>query len=133
MGGICERFPSLNFVSVESGFGYVPFLLEAMDWQYKNNRASLSRKGLPLPSDYFKRQVYVTFWYEENVGRLLDLLPDNVMFESDYPHPTSLPPGPGSTARDAKTTIASNLAHVPDEIRRKVLHDNAARIYHLDV
>jgi predicted TIM-barrel fold metal-dependent hydrolase len=133
MGGICERFPGLNFVSVESGFGYVPFLLEAMDWQYKNNRASLARQGMPLPSDYFKRQVYVTFWYEENVGRLLDLLPDNVMFESDYPHPTSLSPGPGSTAQDARTTIANNLAHVPDEIRRKVLHDNAARIYRLNI
>jgi predicted TIM-barrel fold metal-dependent hydrolase len=54
------------------------------------------------------------------------------MFESDYPHPTTLSPGLGSTAQDARTTIANNLAHVPDEIRHKVLHDNAARIYHLD-
>ena len=28
-GGICHRFPKLNFVSVESGVGWVPFLLEA--------------------------------------------------------------------------------------------------------
>jgi predicted TIM-barrel fold metal-dependent hydrolase len=132
MRGICERFPRLKFVSVESGFGYVPFLLEAMDWQYKNNRGSLSRKGLPLPSEYFRRQVFATFWYEENVARLLDLLADNVMFESDYPHPTSLSPGPGSMAEDAKTTIARNLAGVPEEIRRKVLHDNAARLYRID-
>jgi predicted TIM-barrel fold metal-dependent hydrolase len=54
------------------------------------------------------------------------------MFESDYPHPTSLSPGPGSAATDAKTTIADNLAQLPDEIRRKVLHDTAARIYKLD-
>ncbi len=132
MGGICERFPRLNFVSVESGFGYVPYLLEAMDWMYKNNRASSTRQGMPLPSDYFKRQVYATFWFEKNVDRLIDLLPDNVMFESDYPHPTSLSPGPGSAATDAKTTIANNLAQLPDEIRRKVLHDTAARIYKLD-
>jgi len=132
MGGICERFPRLKFVSVESGFGYVPFLLEAMDWQYKNNRGSLSRTGLPLPSEYFRRQVFATFWYEENVARLLDLLPDNVMFETDYPHPTSLSPGPGSMAEDAKTTIARNLAGVPEDIRRKVLHDNAARLYRIN-
>ena len=66
------------------------------------------------------------------MARLLDLLPDNVMFESDYPHPTSLSPGPGSTAQDPKTTIAKHLAGVPDDIRRKVLHDNAARLYGLD-
>jgi predicted TIM-barrel fold metal-dependent hydrolase len=133
MGGICERFPRLNFVSVESGFGYVPYLLEAMDWMYKNNRGSVARRGLPLPSEYFRRQVYATFWFEENVDRLIDLLPDNVMFESDYPHPTSLSPGPGSVAADAKTTIANNLASIPEDIRRRVLHDTAARIYKLDV
>jgi predicted TIM-barrel fold metal-dependent hydrolase len=133
MGGICERFPRLNFVSVESGFGYVPYLLEAMDWMYRNNRASTARRDKPLPSEYFKRQVYATFWFEKNVDRLIDLLPDNVMFESDYPHPTSLSPGPGSAAQDAKTTIANNLARLPDDIRRKVLHDTAARIYKLEV
>jgi predicted TIM-barrel fold metal-dependent hydrolase len=133
MGGICERFPRLNFVSVESGFGYIPYLLEAMDWMYKNNRGSVTRRGMPLPSDYFRRQVYATFWFEQNIGRLIDLLPDNVMFESDYPHPTSLSPGPGSIAWDAKTTIANNLSTLPDDVRRKVLHDTAARIYKLDV
>jgi predicted TIM-barrel fold metal-dependent hydrolase len=133
MRGMCERFPRLNFVSVESGFGYVPYLLQAMDWMYKNNRGSSTRHGLPLPSEYFKRQVYATFWFEQNVDRLIDLLPDNVMFESDYPHPTSLSPGPGSVAQDAKTTIANNLAQLPEDIRRKVLHDTAARIYKIDV
>jgi uncharacterized protein len=100
---------------------------------YKNNRASTARHGMPLPSEYFKRQVYATFWFEKNIDRLIDLLPDNVMFESDYPHPTSLSPGPGSAAQDAKTTIANNLAKLPEHIRRKVLHDTAARIYKLDV
>lgn len=133
MRGPCERFPRLRFVSAESGFGYVPFLLEAMDWQYKNNRASLTRKDLPLPSEYFKRQVYATFWFESHLDRLIDLIPDNVMFESDYPHPTSLSPGPGSTADDARTTIARNLAGLSEEIRRKLLHDTAARLYKIEV
>jgi predicted TIM-barrel fold metal-dependent hydrolase len=44
-----------------------------------------------------------------------------------------LSPGPASAAQDAKTTIAANLAKLPDDIRRKVLHDTAARIYKLDV
>ena len=133
MRGLCERFPRLSFVSAESGFGYVPFLLEAMDWQYKNNRASQNGSLRLLPSEYFRRQVYATFWFESHVDRLIDLLPDNVMFESDYPHPTSLSPGPGSRADDARTTIAKNLIGLPEEIRRKVLHDTAARVYRLEV
>ena len=35
-GGMCHRFPELNFVSVESGVGWIPFVLEALDWQWKN-------------------------------------------------------------------------------------------------
>jgi predicted TIM-barrel fold metal-dependent hydrolase len=31
MSGVCDRFPTLKFVSVESGFGYLPFLLESCD------------------------------------------------------------------------------------------------------
>jgi predicted TIM-barrel fold metal-dependent hydrolase len=131
--GVCERFPTLKFVSIESGFGYVPFLLEAMDWQYKNNRGSQSRKSLPLPSEYFRRQVYATFWFEKDSLRLVDLLPDNLMFESDYPHGTSLSPGPGSTALSPRDTVAQNLAGLPEELQRKLLHDTAAKVYRLDV
>jgi predicted TIM-barrel fold metal-dependent hydrolase len=130
MLGVCERFPRLKFVSVESGFGYIPFLLEAMDWQYKNNRGSRGFNSL-LPSEYFLRQVYATFWFERETLKLLDGLVDNLMFESDYPHGTSLSPGPGTTAVSARDTVARNLADLPYDIRRKVLHDTAAAIYRI--
>src|SRR5262249_6779782 len=94
MGRICHRFPRLKFVSVESGFGYVPYLLETLDWQFNNTQAPQRYPDMMLPSEYFRRQVYATFWFERGVGRLIDLYPDNVMFESDFPHPTSLSPGP---------------------------------------
>lgn len=131
MSGLCERYPRLQFISVESGFGYIPYLIEAMDWQFKNNRASQRRPDLLLPSEYFRRQIYATFWFERELDRLIDLFPDNVMFETDFPHPTSLSPGPGSIADDPRTTIENNLAKVPEQIRRKILHDTAARLYSL--
>ena len=64
MSGICERFPGLNFVSVESGFGYVPYLLQALDWQWLNNGAQAAFPDRMMPSEYFMRQVYATFWFE---------------------------------------------------------------------
>ena len=36
-GGICFRFPELNFVSVESGVGWVPFALDALEWMWNNS------------------------------------------------------------------------------------------------
>ena len=38
---IFDRFPRLQVVSVESGFGYLPFLLESLDWEWKNSSGPL--------------------------------------------------------------------------------------------
>ena len=31
--GLLERYPKLKFVSVESGIGWIPFILEALDYE----------------------------------------------------------------------------------------------------
>ena len=36
LSGVCDRYPNLNFVSVENGAGWLPFLAESMDWQWLN-------------------------------------------------------------------------------------------------
>lgn len=131
MGGICHNFPTLKFVSVESGFGYIPYLLEALDWQFVNMGGRQYYGDRLLPSEYFRRQIYATFWFEKQLVPLLHLYPDNLMFETDYPHGTSLSPGPNTFAKSAQETIAENLADVPDDILAKILHDNAATVYKL--
>ena len=35
-GGVCARFPELDFVSVESGVGWLQCVLEMFDWQWTN-------------------------------------------------------------------------------------------------
>jgi predicted TIM-barrel fold metal-dependent hydrolase len=75
--------------------------------------------------------VFATFWFEVTTLPLLELFPDNVMFETDYPHPTSLSPGPASASRVPSEHIDVAFAGLSPETRRKVLHDTAARVYHL--
>ncbi|HEY1969475.1 MAG TPA: amidohydrolase family protein, partial [Pseudonocardia sp.] len=97
IGGVCHRYPELKFVSVESGFGWIPSFVETMDWQWMNSGAAKAYPDREFPSTYFKRQVYGMFWFEDEcVLRIADLYPDNIMFETDFPHPTSLVPGPAS-------------------------------------
>jgi hypothetical protein len=62
----------------------------------------------------------------------LETYPDNFMFETDYPHPTSMSPGPASPAELPRDHIAKYFADVPPEITRKVMHANAAAVYGLD-
>jgi predicted TIM-barrel fold metal-dependent hydrolase len=129
--GVCDRFPTLNFVSVESGFGYVPFLLDSLDWQWVNANAPSVYPDRLLPSEYFRRQVYAMFWFEKESLDLLPRYQDNVMFETDFPHPTCLCPGPGSAAPSPAEVIERDTAIVGEAVMRKVLHDNASRVYHV--
>jgi len=128
-GRICHRYPTLKFVSVESGYGFIPYLIEAFDWQFINTGAQANHPDMMLPSDYFRRQIYASFWFERQLVPLLDIYADNVMFETDYPHSTSLSPGNNSHAKSARDTIIENLGTVPEPVLRKILHDNAAKVY----
>jgi predicted TIM-barrel fold metal-dependent hydrolase len=126
--GIFDRFPKLQMVSVESGVGWIPFMLETMDYELYENApaqyAALSKK----PSEYFKDHWYATFWFEENQGDVQGLLDrvgeDKVLFETDFPHPTCLYPAP----LDA---VAAKMSTLRPETRRKVMGENAARLYRL--
>ena len=129
---ICERFPKVNFVSVESGFGYIPYLLEAIDWQWEATGARATFGDRLLPSEYFRRQCYGTFWFERSPLSLLEHFPDNFMFSTDFPHSTSLSPGPASPAEMPMVHANKAFAGLPDEVVRKAVHGNAARIYHVD-
>lgn len=119
-----ERHPDLQFVSVESGVGWIPFLLEALDYQAgetaPDRLAHLSMK----PSEYFKRQFHACFWFESHgVAPAIDFLgATQVMFETDFPHPTCL--YPRSMERTAET-----LGSLAPDVRRLILQDNAARLY----
>jgi predicted TIM-barrel fold metal-dependent hydrolase len=127
LSGLCERFPRLKIVSVESGIGWLPFMLEALDYHADENAA---HHGLSLlPSEYFKRQMYACFWFE-NGSTLIDSIQrigvDNCMFETDFPHPTCLFPEP---LRKAVPTFKT----VDDSFRRKVFSENAAHVYNIDL
>ncbi|HSE44154.1 MAG TPA: hypothetical protein VLA89_02380, partial [Gemmatimonadales bacterium] len=47
---MCHRFPRLKFVSEESGVGWVPFLLEPMDWQWLNSGCREEQPEMDLPA-----------------------------------------------------------------------------------
>jgi predicted TIM-barrel fold metal-dependent hydrolase len=134
-GGVCHRFPKLNFVSVESGVGWLPYLLAGLDYQWKNCGVSKEHPeyGL-LPSEFFKRQFYGSFWFERGtIKSTIELLgADNILYETDFPHPTSMSPGPASSAVNPSEYIELALAGVAKDDIEKILFRNAQRIYHLD-
>jgi predicted TIM-barrel fold metal-dependent hydrolase len=130
--GVCHRYPKLKLVSVESGIGWLPYLADSLDWHWKSFGGHREFPDRELPSYYFRRQVYGSFWFESRtVEAAANEFPDNIMFETDFPHPTSLSPGPASSAESPRVTATKAVENLSDEVARKILFDNGANLYHL--
>ena len=126
--GVLPRFPDLKFVSVESGIGWIPFVLEAADHSYLEGRPGRKSEWELLPSEYFARQVYSTYWFEQVAPtKLLGEIPvEHILFETDFPHPTCL-------YGNVHEKIETSLAGATDEQRRRILWANAAELYGVEV
>jgi predicted TIM-barrel fold metal-dependent hydrolase len=124
--GLLDRHPTLKVVSVESGCGWIPFILEALEFEMHENAPKQLAKMALRPVEYFRRQMYATTWFERNnLPHVIEAVgEDNIMFETDFPHPTCLYPDPLKTARE-------NMRDLTPEVQRKILHDNAAKLYRL--
>jgi predicted TIM-barrel fold metal-dependent hydrolase len=127
--GLLPRYPNLKFVSVESGIGWLPFMLEAADYSWLGAfRPGRERTADDiLPSEQFRDHVFVTYWFESVAPKhFLELIPiDNVLFETDFPHTTCL-------FGNIQETIDGGLGHVDEAVRRKILWENAFRLYHIE-
>ncbi len=124
--GMLDRFPELKVVSVESGTGWIPFILEALDYEMDENAPEAKKRLSLLPSEYFRRQIYATTWFEQrNLASIVAAVgEDNIMFETDFPHPTCLYPNPLRSAE-------ANMRDLSPSVRRKILSENGIKLYRL--
>ena len=128
MSGVLARYPQIKFVSVESGIGWIPFMLEALDYQFRGNSVAEEHPEFDrLPSEYFARNVYACYWFEQTAPRrLLDKIGvDNILFETDFPHPTSL------YGEEVHARIKGGLSDCEEPVRRKILWENSQKLYNV--
>jgi len=127
--GVFERYPTLKLAIVEFELAWVPHLLSTMDYTYRerHEEAFYRFKGDMRPSDFFHRNVFLSF-QEDAIGiRLRDVIGvENMMWGSDYPHSES-------TFPRSREILDQILADVPADERAKIVGDNTARLYHFDV
>lgn len=128
LSGILPRFPELRFFNVESGIGFIPFVLECADYHFKQVRVDRQRPEFELlPSEYFQRQVYANFWFETLEEHHLERMGvQSLLYETDFPHSTCLAP------QDVAPTIEKVFAHVDQATRDRVLWGNAVELFGID-
>jgi len=123
--GVFEYFPRLTVVHVEADAGWIPYLLQRMEQHFEFSGNAEHPDLKRRPTEYFKRNVFVACRGDEMTLRsVVDLVgDDNVVFNTDYPHPDGT--WPWGMQRLHEQTI-------PEESKRKILWDNGARAFRLD-
>jgi predicted TIM-barrel fold metal-dependent hydrolase len=121
--GACERYPAFNFVLGESGVTWLPYVFDRLDTEYHDRARSL---GFKLkPSDYFRRQGFVTYQQDKFLEPIVPLIgEDSIIWGADYPHPDCIWP-------ESRKTLDQNLANFSPATRRKIVSENVSRLYNL--
>jgi len=123
--GIFERYPKLKVAAVEFELSWVPYFLRMLDYVYieRQQQATYRFKDQLLPSDFFHRNIYVSF-QEDDLGIQLRHLigVDQLMWGSDYPHAESTWP-------KSQHILERILADVPEQEKAMIAGENVAKLY----
>lgn len=122
-GGVLERFPDLQVVTVETGASWLAWVMTQADEVYVDH-AKFAREQLPgKPSEYIKRQCAATFMVDPVAVRNRDITGvDTLIWGNDYPHPEGTWPQSADTATE-------QFAEVDDADRQAITFANAARVF----
>lgn len=125
VNGLCERFPKLPVVWIESGLAWLPFLMQRLDHEYMLRTSDcplLKRK----PSDYMREMYYSTQPMEiqdmdalQTTFRMINA-ETQLMYSSDYPH----------WDFDLPSTIY-DLPFLSEKAKHNILGGTAARLFKL--
>ena len=119
---ILDRFPRLKIVFAETSLAWGAYELELADHQFERQRLHTEGYEL-LPSALFKRQCHLVGWFDSTGMKTREHIGlGNLLWSTNFPQSTSTWP-------ESRRAIARCFDGVPENERRQVLVDNAARLY----
>ena len=126
-GGTLERFPKLKIIFLEANGGWIVPWLERLDHHQEIFAWDVPQLKMK-PSEYFKRQCWISFDPDESTLRFTAESPlcgaDRIIWASDYPHPDAKIPGVVAELRGAMTGL-------PAAAQARILGMNAVELYSL--
>jgi predicted TIM-barrel fold metal-dependent hydrolase len=124
MDGIFEKFPDLRGASVELGAGWVPSMLDRLDYTVRSwSKVDQYLAQLEhTPTETLRAQMAFTPFVFEDIGALVDRSHDDLyLFSSDYPHVEG--------GRDPIGRFETSLGDRPAEVRDRFYADNFCKIW----
>jgi predicted TIM-barrel fold metal-dependent hydrolase len=120
---VFHKFPRLRVALSEGGIGWMPYVLERVDYTWERHRFYTGVNPDVRPSDLFRDHIFGCF-IADNAGievrHLIGV--DNIMFEGDYPHSDSNFPA-------SRQKLTDVLSEVPEAEARQIGEDNARRVF----
>jgi len=118
-GGVFERHPGLRVAFFECSAEWILYWMHRMDDDYKRMKGTFTPKVTRMPSEYLRKNCYVTCEADERLLALAlkEFSEDRVLMASDYPHFDSEYPGTVKELRER--------SDISDKQKQKILSENA--------
>jgi predicted TIM-barrel fold metal-dependent hydrolase len=128
LSGAFVRFPDLKVAISEGGIGWMPYFLERIDWTWEGHRKMEPRIDFGVrPSELFDGHLYGCFIVDDaGLEQRHRIGVDQIMWESDYPHPDSAWP-------HSRDRLATRVVDIPDDEVRQMVETNARQLFHLEL
>jgi len=119
--GILHRYPNVRIALSEGGSGWVPYLVERMDYTWARTRAGVDRSI--SPGELFQRHFWTCFISDRTaIENRYAIGLNKLMWESDYPHNDSEWP-------NSRKFLAEHVTDVPDEDVHRIVELNARELF----
>jgi predicted TIM-barrel fold metal-dependent hydrolase len=131
LSGVLERFPRLKVIAAELNCGWLAYFLNRIDGHAATRALRVHGSAFPtrltmLPREYFNRQLYATFINDPyGIAHRHEIGVENIMWSSDFPHSATFWP-------HSREKIEKDFAGVGEEDKRKMVWENAAKLYGFD-
>jgi predicted TIM-barrel fold metal-dependent hydrolase len=124
--GVPLRFPDLAVAMSEGGIGWVPMLIDRVDYVLSHSASGSESSAWPSdlpPSEVLRRNFWFCTIDDPSVIDVRHRIGvDHIMVESDYPHADSTWP-------DTQAQLQKTLGHLPSDELRKIACENAAGLF----
>jgi predicted TIM-barrel fold metal-dependent hydrolase len=120
---VFHKFPQLRVALSEGGIGWIPYVVERLDYVWERHRWYTGVNVDARPSDLFRDHIFGCFISDDAGVETRHLIGiRNLMFEGDYPHSDSNFPA-------SRKKLADVLRDVPDEEASAIAETNARRVF----
>jgi predicted TIM-barrel fold metal-dependent hydrolase len=125
--GVFDRFPEIEFYFAETNACWLPATLFFLDDSYRLFKDFFKVNLKLTPSEYIKKHIWFGIIRDPVAFQLGNLVPlERLMWGSDFPHSV------GSYPR-SREFLETAFKPVGEELKRRILLENPARYYGLDL